>query len=287
MIQKYDQLLAEIAHRNWIILVVLVLFSLFWQSLPITMGVLAGGVLVIINYRWMGRSLFKLLNEPQLTAGKSYKRNYLFRLVFITTAIYLLLVRGEILSIIGPNGAGKSTLFNRLVGGRVSIVDDLPGTTRDRLLSDISWWGREFTLVDTGGLETRPGCTMAQRIKGQVEAAIAEADVILFMVDAQDGLELLEEQFNLPANSVERTDHLQGQPALAKLLELGIGPAGRSRVKAKAFQMLMQTFPLFLQLGRRDTTQRSQTFGFVGKPWQQLPGTCAFQCATHQQEGEI
>ncbi len=96
MIQKDDQLLAEIAHRNWIILVVLVLFSLFWQSLPITMGVLAGGVLVIINYRWMGRSLFKLLNEPQLAAGKSYKRNYLFRLVFITTAIYLLLARGEI-----------------------------------------------------------------------------------------------------------------------------------------------------------------------------------------------
>lgn len=96
MANKDDQLLAEMAQRNWIILIVLVLISLCWQSLPVTMGVLAGGVLVIINYRWLGRSLFKVLGDPHLAAEKGFKRNYLFRLLFIASAIYLLLVRGGV-----------------------------------------------------------------------------------------------------------------------------------------------------------------------------------------------
>ena len=96
MTQQDDQLLAEMARRNWIILIVLLLFSLLWQSFPVTMGVLAGGVLVIINYRWMGRSLFKLLGDPHLAAEKGFKRNYLFRLLFIAGSIYLLLVRGGV-----------------------------------------------------------------------------------------------------------------------------------------------------------------------------------------------
>ncbi|MCF6266100.1 MAG: ATP synthase subunit I [Desulfuromusa sp.] len=96
MNQKDDQLLVELAFRNWIILIVLVLLSLFWQSLSVTVGVLAGGVLVIINYRWMGRSLLKVLNNPPHAAEKSYKLNYLFRLLFISISIYLLMVRGGI-----------------------------------------------------------------------------------------------------------------------------------------------------------------------------------------------
>jgi hypothetical protein len=96
MIFQDDQLLAEMARRNWIILLVLVLLSLFWQSRSVTLGVLAGGVLVIINYRWLGRSLFKLLGDPQLATEKGFKRNYLFRLLFIASAIYLLLVRGGV-----------------------------------------------------------------------------------------------------------------------------------------------------------------------------------------------
>ncbi len=94
--QQDDQLLAEMALRNWFILIVLVLLSLFWQSFPVTMGVLAGGVLVIINYRWLGHSLLKVLGDPQLASEKGFKRNYLFRLVFIVSSIYLLLVRGGV-----------------------------------------------------------------------------------------------------------------------------------------------------------------------------------------------
>ena len=96
MMQQDDQILAQMARRNWIILIVLVLLSLFWQSSAVTLGVLAGGVLVIINYRWLGRSLFKVLGEPHLSAEKGFKRNYLFRLLFIAGSIYLLLVRGGV-----------------------------------------------------------------------------------------------------------------------------------------------------------------------------------------------
>lgn len=96
MTQTDDQLLAVMARRNWIILIVLVLLSLFWQSPPVTFGVLAGGVLVIINYRWLGRSLLKVLSDPQTHSAKGFKRNYFFRLVFIACAIYLLLVRGGV-----------------------------------------------------------------------------------------------------------------------------------------------------------------------------------------------
>lgn len=94
--QKDDLLLAEMARRNWIILIILVLLSLFWQSSSVTLGVLAGGILVIINYRWLGRSLVRVLNDPQLHAAKGFKRNYFFRLIFVACAIYLLLVRGGV-----------------------------------------------------------------------------------------------------------------------------------------------------------------------------------------------
>ncbi|SDZ74957.1 ATP synthase I chain [Desulfuromusa kysingii] len=91
-----EQLLAEMAVRNWIILIALVLLSLFWQSYSITFGVLSGGVLVIINYRGLGRSLSKVLGDPQPAMEKGFKRNYLFRLLFIASSIYILLVRGEV-----------------------------------------------------------------------------------------------------------------------------------------------------------------------------------------------
>ena len=93
-----------------------------------------------------------------------------------------------IVAIIGRQNVGKSTLLNRLAGKPIAIVADMPGTTRDRIFADISWQGVEFTLVDTGGLELRPQSSVARAVRGQVETAIAEADVIIFLVDTGDGL---------------------------------------------------------------------------------------------------
>jgi len=93
-----------------------------------------------------------------------------------------------IVAIIGRQNVGKSTLLNRLAGKRLAIVADLPGTTRDRIFADISWQGASFTLVDTGGLELSPRSSVGWGVKAQVEAAVAEADLIIFLVDAKDGV---------------------------------------------------------------------------------------------------
>ncbi|HEY79143.1 MAG TPA: ribosome biogenesis GTPase Der [Dehalococcoidia bacterium] len=93
-----------------------------------------------------------------------------------------------VVAIVGRQNVGKSTLLNRLAGERKAIVEDQPGTTRDRVSATVSWQGTEFTVVDTGGLELKPGSAIAQGVREQVAAAIIEADVIVFVVGVRDGV---------------------------------------------------------------------------------------------------
>ena len=93
-----------------------------------------------------------------------------------------------VVAIIGRPNVGKSTLFNRLLGRRKAIVEDLPGTTVDRIHSDLSWEGHDLTLVDCGGLEARPGESIRRKVRDQVDKAVAESDLVLFLVDARDGV---------------------------------------------------------------------------------------------------
>ncbi|MFH0941571.1 MAG: ribosome biogenesis GTPase Der [Chloroflexota bacterium] len=93
-----------------------------------------------------------------------------------------------VVAILGRQNVGKSTLLNRLVGRQLAIVEDLPGTTRDRIMAKVSWQGTLFALVDTGGLEIRPGSDLARMVKAQAEVAIAEADLMLFVVSVEEGL---------------------------------------------------------------------------------------------------
>ncbi len=111
-----------------------------------------------------------------------------------------------LVAIVGRPNVGKSTFFNRMLGERVAIVEDMPGTTRDRLYGDTDWNGREFTLIDTGGLELgteipvgqvgltgQPGDIM-KHVMAQAQLAIEEADVIVFMVDARSGITAADEE---------------------------------------------------------------------------------------------
>ncbi|MDR2822892.1 MAG: ribosome biogenesis GTPase Der [Acholeplasmatales bacterium] len=90
-------------------------------------------------------------------------------------------------AIVGRPNVGKSTLFNRLVDKRIAITDDKSGTTRDRLYGTVNWLSKQFSVIDTGGLDFK-STTFSELIKNQVELAILEADLILFLTDAYDGL---------------------------------------------------------------------------------------------------
>jgi len=92
-----------------------------------------------------------------------------------------------IVAIVGRPNVGKSTLFNRIIGARRAIVEDRARTTRDRLYEVAEWNARRFVLVDTGGLERRPGDPIEEKVQEQARLAIAEADAIVFVVDAETG----------------------------------------------------------------------------------------------------
>ena len=93
-----------------------------------------------------------------------------------------------IVAIIGRPNVGKSTLFNRLAKARISIVDDTPGVTRDRIYADVEWLKYKFTMIDTGGIEPDSTDIILSQMRRQAEAAIASADVIVFLVDNKAGL---------------------------------------------------------------------------------------------------
>jgi GTP-binding protein len=104
-------------------------------------------------------------------------------------------VRPATVAVVGRPNVGKSALFNRLLGQRLAIVEDTPGVTRDRLYALAEWRNRTFTLVDTGGIETEvdPLDPIASGTRAQADAAARDADVIVFVVDAQDGLNPVDE----------------------------------------------------------------------------------------------
>ncbi|MBC7231651.1 MAG: ribosome biogenesis GTPase Der [Chloroflexi bacterium] len=99
-----------------------------------------------------------------------------------------------LVAIVGRQNVGKSTLFNRIVGERLAIVEDLPGTTRDRLYADAEWQGRVFTLVDTGGLVLGAEDDLLSRVRLQAQQAIADADVIIFVTDVLEGVTPADQQ---------------------------------------------------------------------------------------------
>ncbi|GAW29762.1 ribosome biogenesis GTPase Der [Carboxydocella sp. ULO1] len=126
-----------------------------------------------------------------------------------------------IVAIVGRPNVGKSTLFNRLVGGRLAIVEDIPGVTRDRIYGDAVWLDHAFTVIDTGGIEfSGIENEIANQMKHQAQLAMEEADVILFVVDGKEGLTINDEEVanmlrraNKPVvlvvNKVDNFDHTE------------------------------------------------------------------------------
>ena len=136
-----------------------------------------------------------------------------------------------IVAIVGRPNVGKSTIFNKLAGERISIVEDTPGVTRDRILAESEWLGRYFTIIDTGGIEPNNEELIFSKMREQAQLAIDMADVILFVVDAKTGITpqdhdvaVMLRKSNKPvvvvANKVDNRDLPDG---FYSLYELGIG----------------------------------------------------------------
>ena len=137
-----------------------------------------------------------------------------------------------LVAIVGRPNVGKSTLFNRLIGARKAIVDDLPGVTRDRNYAEALWAGRRYRLIDTGGLDANSGRALDESVQSQSRHALDEADVILFLFDGKGGLNPLDrEAIDLLRRSgkpvffaVNKLDSRQRADNLYEFYALGIEP---------------------------------------------------------------
>ena len=138
---------------------------------------------------------------------------------------------GQLVAIVGRPNVGKSTLFNRLTQSRTAIVDDTAGTTRDRQYGKVDWNGKEFSIVDTGGWVVNSNDIFEEEINKQVQVAIEQADEILFVVDAMNGVTDLDDRVAeilrrsrkpvlLVANKVDSNDWLYNVP---EFYSLGLG----------------------------------------------------------------
>jgi GTPase len=164
--------------------------------------------------------------------------------------------RPPVVAIVGRPNVGKSALFNRIVGGRPALVEDLPGTTRDRLYGDAEWRGRAFRVVDTGGLEAPDAGTYSALVREQVKRALAEAEMVLFVVDAREGATAADDEVAdllrradrpvlLLANKAETPERREA--ALA-FFELGLGDpipisAHHGEGVADVLDMIVDTLP--------------------------------------------
>lgn len=134
-----------------------------------------------------------------------------------------------VLAIVGRPNVGKSTLFNRIVGTRMAIVESEPGVTRDRMYGEAEWLNRPFVVIDTGGIETDTTDDLLVQARQQAEIAMEEADTIVFVVDARQGVTPLDEevaqilrQTNKPVIlAVNKVDHLDLEAAVYEFYKFG------------------------------------------------------------------
>ena len=179
-----------------------------------------------------------------------------------------------LVAIVGRPNVGKSTFFNRIVGQRISIVEDTPGVTRDRLYADAEWCGHSFTLIDTGGLEIKSEDVMWSHIRAQAQIAVETADVIVFMLDGKTGL--THEDYVVAAYLrksrkpillvVNKLDNNE-QHLLYDFYELGLGePIGISAGQAKGLGDVLDE--IVKLTGKYETEEKEEALkiAVVGKP---------------------
>ena len=177
-------------------------------------------------------------------------------------------------AIVGRPNVGKSSLFNSLVGKQVSIVENIPGVTRDRVYADCDWCGNKFTLIDTGGLELKSEDIMWQNIKEQVELAIGVAQCIIYVVDGKTGLTTDDEHIGsylrkskVPVVlAVNKIDNIE-QDNSYDFYTLGFGtPIAVSASQGKGLGELLDEVILRIKKTEDEFTDPGLKIALVGKP---------------------
>ena len=183
-----------------------------------------------------------------------------------------------LVAIVGRPNVGKSTFFNKIAGHRISIVEDVPGVTRDRVYADAEWMGRRFTLIDTGGIDPRSDDVLLSQMRRQAEIAMDTADVICFFTDARDGLtdddrevaNLLRKTRKPLLLVVNKVDYLGLGDALYEFYELGLGdPIGISSVNMLGLGDLLEEICKRLPPPEEDETEEEAhvlQLAVVGRP---------------------
>ena len=179
-----------------------------------------------------------------------------------------------LVAIVGRPNVGKSTFFNKVTGQRLSIVENVPGVTRDRLYADAEWCGKSFTLIDTGGIEIKSQDEMWTHIKKQATIAIETADVIIFFCDAKTGLTsadydvaaILRRSGKPVVLAVNKLDNYKVE-VLFDFYELGLGqPIGISSEQSKGLgDLLDEVCSHFKQVETEEEEDRLK-IAIVGKP---------------------
>ncbi len=180
-----------------------------------------------------------------------------------------------VVAIVGRPNVGKSALFNRLIGSRKALVEDIPGTTRDRLYADVEWGEQVFSLVDTGGLDPSGEEGYIPLVKRQVEVALAEADAIVLVVDARDGatatdleiadlLRRADKPLVLVAN---KADNEARREEAVQFYELALGePIPVSAYHGLGLAELMDRLVLLLPAGAVAAVPAGLRLAIVGRP---------------------
>ena len=182
-----------------------------------------------------------------------------------------------IVAIVGRPNVGKSTLFNALAGHRISIVKDTPGVTRDRIYADVSWLDRDFTLIDTGGIEPESSDIILKSMRAQAQMAIDTADVIIFMTDVRQGLvdadfkvaDMLRRSAKPVLLAVNKVDNYKNQMHdVFEFYNLGIGDpiAVSAEGKQGIGELLDETIKHFPDKDSLDEDDDIPRVAIVGKP---------------------
>lgn len=179
-----------------------------------------------------------------------------------------------VLAIVGRPNVGKSTIFNRIAGERISIVEDVAGVTRDRIYATSEWLGHEFSLIDTGGIEISHE-PFVEQIKQQAEIAIEEADVIIFLVSAREGVTDADEkvaQLLYRANKpvligVNKADNPEQRQDIYDFYSLGFGdPIAISGVHGLGIGDLLDAAVEHFPTDDKEIEDDSIKFSLIGRP---------------------